>query len=134
MAAAPTITSLKQSFFDVGAGNAAIVAALGAGVSGWILKTALRSPLPAAPFVAVQFGAMPGAKEDVRTLYPTLWLYDDDAYGWTRLNQLVTLIDQAYTTDCIAYCYTAGGAGDEVTDGAMERPALPMRYQVRARF
>lgn len=134
MAAVLTITSLKQSFFDIGPANAAIIAALGAGVSGWVLKTALRSPAPVAPFVAVAFGAMPGALGFVRTLYPTLWLYDDDAYGWARLNALATLIDQAYTEDCIAYCHTAGGAGEEATDGALNRPALPLRYQVRGRF
>jgi len=129
-----TITSIKQSFFDIGAANSAIVAALGAGAAGWILKTALRSPHPTAPFVAIAFGAMPGAREDVRTLYPTLWIYDDDVYGWTRINALATLIDQAYTFDCIAYCHTAGGAGEELTDGALNRPAIPMRYQVRGRF
>lgn len=129
-----TITSLKQSFFSVGTANAAIVGALGAGAAGWILKTALRTPHPVAPFVAVAFGAMPGSREDVRTLYPTLWLYDDDAYGWTRINALATLIDQAYTEDCIAYCHTQGGAGEESIDGALDRPVLPMRYQVRGRF
>jgi hypothetical protein len=129
-----TITTLKQSFFDVGPANAAILAALGNGAASWIPRTALRSPAPTAPFVAVQFGAMPGAREDVRTLYPTLWIFDDDLYGWTRINALSTLIDQAYTEDCIAYCHTAGGAGEELTDGALNRPVMPMRYQVRARF
>lgn len=131
--AALTITSLKQSFFSVGPANAAVLSALGAGAASWILKQQLRSPHPAAPFVAVAFGPMPG--HDVRTLYPTLWLYDDDAYGWTRINALATLIKAAYTEDCIAYCHTAGDpGGEEVTDGALERPTMPMRYQVRGRF
>ncbi len=132
MGAALTITSLKQSFFDVGKNNAAIVAALGAGVSGWVLKTALKSPHPAAPFVAVAFGPMPGP--DVKTLYPTLWLYDDDAYGWWRINALHNLIKAAYTEDCITYCHTAGETGEEATDSGFNRPTMPMRYQVRARF
>jgi hypothetical protein len=131
-----SLVSLKTAFMAVLTSNSALLAALGAGASSVILKQALRAPQPRAPFIAVAFGGMSGGREDVRTLFPTLWLYDDDPYAWTRLNSLAALIEAALTQDSIAYCYTnyAGGIGDEITDTALQRPALAMRYQVRGRF
>lgn len=136
MAAALTITTVKAAFYAVLTSDSAIVAALGAGASGAILRGAFRAPHPVAPFAVLGFGTMTGARQDVRTLFPTLWLYDDDLYAHVRLNALAALIEAAYTSDCIAYCDTryAGGIGDEITDAAVQRPALSLRYQVRGRF
>lgn len=134
--AALTLSSLKVAFMAVLTSNSAVLAALGAGSSSVILKQALASPHPAAPFIAVAFGPMTGDTEDVRVLYPTLWLYDNTQYAWGRLNPLTTIIEAAYPRDAIAYCDTryAGGIGEEITDAALQRPALAMRYQVRGRF
>ena len=136
MAAALTITAIKQAFYAVGLANTAVLAALGNGAASWIQRKDLRTPAPAAPFVALTFGPTPGAALDVRTLFPTLWLYDDDAYAHVRLNSLAALIEAAYPTDAIAYCYTsyAGGIGDEITDATLQRPALALRYLVKGRF
>lgn len=135
MAAALTLTGIKQSFYDL-VGSASILAALGASSASVILKQALRAPHPVAPFIAVAYGAMPGERQDVRTLYPTLWLYDDDIQGWARLNALTTIVEAIFVLDCIPYCETqyAGGISEEVTDEALHRPAIAMRYQVKGRF
>lgn len=138
--AALTLAGIKNSFYAMLKSDSAGVSvrdALGAGANSVILKNELGGVLPAAPFVVVAFGSFTGEREDVRTLFPTLWLYDDSIYKWGRLNPLTALIEAVYTQESIAYCYTnyAGGIGDEFLDTALgSRPALPMRYQVRGRF
>src|SRR5689334_353195 len=135
-----TLTGIKTSFYALlksDSAGATVRAALGGGSDSVLLRRGLSLTLPAAPFLAITFGPMTGVREDVRTLYPTIWLYDDPTQDWVRLNALTALIEAVYVKDSIAYCDTtyAGGVGEEITDAALQqRPALAMRYQVRGRF
>ena len=138
--AALTLASIKTAFYAVlksDSAGAAVRASLGAGSAGVLLRRGLSLTLPVAPFLVITFGPMTGAREDVRTLFPTVWLYDDPIQDWARLHALAALTEAVYVDDVIAYCYTnyAGGIGEEVIDAALQqRPALALRYQVRGRF
>jgi hypothetical protein len=138
--AALTLGGIKAAFYAVLKSDSAgtsVRASLGAGAGGVLQRRGLSLTLPVAPFLAITFGPMTGAREDVRTLFPTVWLYDDPTMDWARLHALAALIEAVYVDDVIASCYTnyAGGIGEEVTDAALQqRPALAMRYQVRGRF
>ncbi len=129
-------TSLKQAFLAAITADAAVLAALGAGAASVITTEGLRGTLPAAPFIAIGYGPLTGAAQrDVRTLFPTVWLYDDAGQRWFRLNALAALVEAALPEDCIAYAETRlAGLDAEITDNALNRPALAMRYQVKARF
>ena len=135
-----TLASIKTAFYAVlksDSAGAAVRASLGDGANSVLLRRGLSLTLPAAPFLAITFGPMTGVREYVRTLFPTVWLYDDPTQDWARLNALAALVEAVYTDDAIAYCHTsyAGGIGEEIVDAALQqRPALAMRYQVRGRF
>ncbi|SRR5580765_3223272 len=136
---ATTIQAVKSAFFTVlksGSPGAAVRAALGAGASSVITRTALKqTPLPAAPFAVIQYGAAPGARFQPRTLFATWWLYDDAQREWKRLNELAPLIEAAYPEDAIALCFTDFNPGTdaEITDSTLQRPALAMRFTVKWR-
>lgn len=135
-----TVSSVKAAFWNVlktDAAGAAVRAALSAGANGILARRQLAAtPRPAAPFIVLQYGPVTGAAGMVRTFFPTWWLYADSGGDWYGLNALATLIANAYPDDAIAFCETrlTGGISDEVTDTALARPALAMRYQVRGRF
>lgn len=135
-----TVPSVKASFWNVlkaDAAGASVRAALGAGANGILVRRQLAAlPHPTAPFLVIQYGPVTGARGDVRTFFPTWWLYADSGGDWYGLNALAALIEAAYPEDAIAFCDTrlAGGVSDELIDAALARPALAMRYQVRGRF
>lgn len=138
MSAPLTISSIKTAFYLLlksDSAGAAVRDALGAG--GVMTRKQLQaSPQAAGPLLVIHYGPVTGAREFVRTFYPTWWLYDDAQLEWNRLNALTTLIEAVYTTESIAYCDTryATGIGDEQIDATVTRPCLAMRYQVRGRF
>lgn len=145
MTPVPTIASIKAAFWallksDPGAAAVAARAGLGAGASSVLTRAQFRqlgvAALPARPIAVVEFGEAPGKPLDVRSVLPTIWLYDDRAEDWERLNAEQALIEALYTVDSIAACYTtyAGGVGREQIDPATELPALALRYQVIGRF
>jgi hypothetical protein len=139
---AQTIVTLKEDFYNVlktstAAPSVAVRAALGAGATSIIPREDLRAAsLPTAPFIAVAYGPMPGTREDVRTLFPTLWLYDDAGGRWRRINTVAALVDAAYPFDILPYADVrlAPGYGEELTDYSLARPTMAMRYTVKARF
>lgn len=96
----------------------------------------LTKTLPAAPFLAVGYGPLTGIAQDVRTLFPTLWLYDDAAQGWYRLNTIAALIEAALDAEgLLPGCEIAlAGTDRETTDGALKRPVLPIRLTIKGRF
>ena len=142
----PTQQSLKQAFFALiktDSAGSAVRAALGAGATSVLsqrqFEAAVSSGLPTAPFMVLRFGPVTGQAFDMRTIFPTWWLYDDAVQGHYRLNALAVLIEAVYAAEDnhpIVGCHVAyaGGIGDEVTDERLARPALSMRYQVRNRF
>lgn len=138
MSAPLTVSSVKTAFYLLPKSDSAgapIRAALGAG--GVMTTRQFRlTPQAHGPLIVVRFGPLTGARQMVRTLYPTLWLYDDAQQDWSRLNALTDLIEPIVTEDCIAFCDTryATGISDEIIDATVTRPCLAMRYQVRGRF
>lgn len=138
MSAPLTIRSVKSAFyllFKSDSAGAPIRTALGAG---GVMTTRQFQLTPQAlgPMIVVRFGPLTGVRQLVRTLYPTLWLYDDAQQDWNRLNDLAGVIEPILTEDCIAFCDTryATGISDEAIDATVKRPCLAMRYQVRGRF
>lgn len=147
---APTQHSIKQAFYALiktDSAGTAVRAALGNGASSVLTRrqfeTAAPSGLPAAPFMVLRFGPVTGQAFDMRSIFPTWWLYDDAAKGHQRLNDLAVLIEAVYSTNdnypfsgiySGSWANYAGGLSDEITDDRLARPALSMRYQVRNRF
>lgn len=138
MSAPLTVSSVKTAFYlllKTAIAGAPIRAALGAG-GVMTTRQFQASPQAHGPLIVVRFGPLTGVRQMVRTLYPTLWLYDDAQQDWSRLNALTDLIEPIVIEDCIAFCDTryATGISDEITDATVTRPCLAMRYQVRGRF
>lgn len=140
MSAPLTVRSVKSAFFSllkIDSAGQAVRDALANGAQSVLTYASFRaSPQAPGPMLVIRYGPVTGARELVRTFYPTIWLYDDGQKNWNRLNDLTSLIEPLYHTESIAYCDTryATGIGEEITDPTVNRPCLPLRYQVRGRF
>jgi hypothetical protein len=136
-----TPLQIKAAFFAVlhsgsGAASVAVRAALGAGAASVIVREDLVSPLPATPFVALQWGARAsgGARNRaVKIFYPVWFLYDSTLYRQSRLDPLVALIEAAYTEDALSMCYTDFLPVRELLDEALSLPAKSMPFEIRTR-
>ena len=125
-----TIHSLKTAFWNVLTQDSA-----GAAVRAATPRIYRKAQAATGPFIVVTFGPSPGG--DVRTIYPFVWLYDDEGEMWFNLGALGALVEQAYRTDDViphASIQFNGYAEEKIDLAFGNRPALAMRYTVKARF
>lgn len=136
-----TPQQLKTAFYNVlysDSAGSAVRAALGAGASSVIDRTAIGAgvtSLPARPFVSLSWGDGGGPRNrGVKTFYPIWWLTDDDSYKWKRLEALVDLIHAAYAEDSIAMAYLDFLPVRELTNRALGgMPEKSVLFTLRTR-
>lgn len=135
-----TPAQLKSAFFAVlatgsGAASVAVRAALGAGASSVIVREGLTQPLPAFPFVALQWPRGGGPRNrGLKRFYPIWFLYDQPSYRYSRLDPLIPLIEAAYPEDELTMCYLDFIEVRELTDEALNGlPAKAMPFEIRTR-
>ncbi len=133
--------SITSSFYTVATGNAALVAALASGTSGIIHAQALAASrandivLPTPVFIALRGGAIAGARQDVRNLFFTWYIYDTPDRGFWRINGVIPLIESAYPKDsAIPYSYTdVVSIGSETLDSALNLLVRSIQFIVKIR-
>ncbi len=138
---ARTPAQLKSAFWNVlytDTAGTAVRAALGAGATSIVERQGLSAGvtnLPARPFIALQWGNGGGVRNrGIQTFFPVWWAYDEDLYGWGRLEDLVALIHAAYGEDSISMCYTDFLPVRELTDQALGGlPAKSLPFTIRTR-
>jgi hypothetical protein len=116
--------------------GAAVRAALRGGcVAADLLKA---STLPACPFVAFREGSISGKPTDIEQLIFRLFVYDDQAHQYRRINQIATLVRAAYPTgDDAAFTHYSIASivlGDARPDAALGNlPCRSLTFQLRTR-
>lgn len=124
------IATLLFNRLALDAAGSAVRAQLGAGANGLIHAQDLAGysadrPLPARTLLALRRGRVPTSEHIIRLPSWTWWIYDDPGQGYYRINQLIPLLEQAYTA---APVQLASGnvlgalqfdIGDETSDPAL---------------
>lgn len=93
--------------------------------------------IPATPFIAFREGPITGKPTDLEDLTFRLYLYDDK-HQYRRINQIATLVRQAYPTGDDAsfthYSVASVTLGDARPDAALRQlPCRVMTLQLRTR-
>jgi len=118
------------------AAGAQVRAALRGGVVA--ADTLEAQTLPACPFIAFREGPITGKPTDLEDLVFRLYVYDDKAKGYRRINQIAALIRAAYPTgDDAAFTHYSVASitlGDARPDAALgQRPCRAITLQLRTR-
>lgn len=130
------ITSQVYNRLVADSAGAAVRAELRGGVVAANLLEA--STTPACPFIAFREGAISGRPTDIEDLIFRLYIYDDKAKQYRRINQIATLVRAAYPTgDDAAFTHYSVASitlGDARPDAALGgRPCRAMTIQLRTR-
>jgi len=130
---------ITASFFAVlksSTAGAAVRAALGAQGASVIPADDLKTAGLVFPLVALRAGPITGERYQPRACFFTWWVYDEAIKRFTRINQILPLIEAAYTAHIIAYGRTdlAGGISQEIPeDRALGRPTRSITFTYTTR-
>lgn len=128
------LVAVDDAFYNVlkvdSAGAAVRTALEGDGAAAVIWAADLKLTLPAAPFIALAIGPVPGKRLDVRQHTFTWFVYDDPPRRWSRIDVIIPLIETAYPDDAIAFGDTnIVSISQTFTDFALgSRPARSIQF------
>lgn len=128
------LTAVEDAFYNVlkvdSAGGAVRAALVGAGADAVLWAADIKLALPAAPFIALAIGPVPGHRQDVRQHTFTWYVYDDPPRRWARIAQIIPLIEAAYPADAITFGDTnVISISQTFTDAALgSRPARSIQF------
>lgn len=128
------LTAVEDAFYNVlkvdSAGTTVRAALVGAGAAAVIWAADLKLTLPAAPFIALNIGPVPGKRQDVRQHTFTWFVYDDPPRRWSRIDAIIPLIEAAYPDDAITFGDTnIVSISQTFTDFALgSRPARSIQF------
>lgn len=139
MSALPLQTDVAAlySLLKSNSAGASVRAALGDGANSIIPRQSLTLPtLPAAPFLVGFGGAVLGDRRQMRDVFYTWLVYDDPVHLWRRINNVVSLIEAAYTDNprlIEGYVIHLASIGAETMDDGLNRPYRSILLQARTR-
>ena len=116
--------------------SVAVRAALGNGATSIVKADELdKESLPTLPLLAFRWQTQGGARSQVQSHYPFIYIYDGLQKYWTRINPLIDLITLVYyEIDCITYCETDYlAASGEITDDKLGLRCKYIPFVVKTR-